>query len=247
MATTLLANLINPEVIADFIDAKLVDNMVFAPLADVDTTLEGRPGSVLKFPVWRYIGDASTLSEASTLSVATLTASTASVEVHKIAQGVELSKNLVKDADVVLYLIDSVAGKNDEDEEFIKNCPVPLIEVWNKCDAASQNPVGPDALYVSAKNGIGLPALFNQLEAILKNGISTERTQAGLGSARQKAAVSEALESARHALLTSEDNYTLDAVVQDLEDALDFLGEVTGAITPDDVLGSIFANFCVGK
>ena len=39
----------------------------------------------------------------------------------------------------------------------------------------------------------------------------------------------------------------LDAVVQDLEDALDFLGEVTGAITPDDVLGSIFANFCVGK
>ena len=163
------------------------------------------------------------------------------------AQGVELSKNLVKDADVVLYLIDSVAGKNDEDEEFIKNCPVPLIVVWNKCDAASQNLVGPDALCVSAKNGIGLPALFNQIEAIIKNGISTERTQAGLGSARQKAAVSEALESARHALLTSEDNYTLDAVVQDLEDALDFLGEVTGAITPDDVLGSIFANFCVGK
>ena len=163
------------------------------------------------------------------------------------AQGVKLSKNLVKDADLVLYLIDSVAGKNDEDEEFIKNCPVPLIVVWNKCDAASQNPVGPDALCVSAKNGIGLPALFNQIEAIIKNGISTERTQAGLGSARQKAAVSEALESARHALLTSEDNYTLDAVVQDLEDALDFLGEVTGAITPDDVLGSIFANFCVGK
>lgn len=95
MATTLLANLINPEVIADFIDAKLVDNMVFAPLADVDTTLEGRPGSVLKFPVWRYIGDASTLSEASTLSVATLTASTASVEVHKIAQGIELSDEAV--------------------------------------------------------------------------------------------------------------------------------------------------------
>ena len=95
MATTLLANLINPEVIADFIDAKLVDNMVFAPLADVDSTLEGRPGSVLKFPVWRYIGDASTLSEASSLSVATLTASTASVEVHKIAQGIELSDEAV--------------------------------------------------------------------------------------------------------------------------------------------------------
>ena len=95
MATTMLSNLVNPEVIADFIDAKLVDNMVFAPLATVDYTLEGRAGDTLKFPVWRYIGDASTLSEASTLSVATLVASTASVTVHKIAQGVELTDEAV--------------------------------------------------------------------------------------------------------------------------------------------------------
>ncbi|MBO7733901.1 MAG: N4-gp56 family major capsid protein [Methanobrevibacter sp.] len=95
MAITRLTNLINPEVIADFVDAKLVDNMVFAPLATVDYTLEGRAGDTLKFPVWRYIGDASTLSEASTLSVATLVASSASVTVHKIAQGVELTDEAV--------------------------------------------------------------------------------------------------------------------------------------------------------
>ena len=93
--TTKLGNLINPEVIADFIDQKLVDNMVFAPLADIDTTLEGRPGSVVKYPAWRYIGDASTLSEASTLSVVTLSASTVSVAIHKIAQGVEISDEAV--------------------------------------------------------------------------------------------------------------------------------------------------------
>ena len=93
--TTKLANLINPEVIADFIEQKLVDNIVFAPLAEIDYTLEGRAGNTLKFPVWRYVGDASTLSEASTLSVATLTASTASVTVHKIAQGVELTDEAV--------------------------------------------------------------------------------------------------------------------------------------------------------
>ena len=78
-------------------------------------------------------------------------------------------------------------------------------------------------------------------------GSTTERAQAGLGSARQKEAVSEALECVRHALVSADDNYSLDAVVQDLEDALDSLGEVTGIVTPDDVLGSIFANFCVGK
>lgn len=95
MAITRLTNLINPEVIADFVEAKLVDNMVFAPLATIDYTLEGRAGDTLKFPVWRYIGDASTLSEASTLSVATLVASSASVTVHKIAQGVELTDEAV--------------------------------------------------------------------------------------------------------------------------------------------------------
>ena len=100
---------------------------------------------------------------------------------------------------------------------------------------------------VSSKTGAGLSDLFNQIEKILTSGLSTERTQAGLGSARQKDSVAEALERVKHALKAAADNYSLDAVVQDLEDALDSLGEVTGIVTPDDVLGSIFANFCVGK
>lgn len=95
MAITRLSNMVNPVVIADFIDAKLVDNMVFSPLATVDYTLEGKAGDTLRFPVWRYIGDASTLGEASTLSVSTLVASSASVQVHKIAKGVELTDEAI--------------------------------------------------------------------------------------------------------------------------------------------------------
>lgn len=98
MAITLLANLINPQVIADFIEQKLVDNMVFAPLATIDYTLEGKAGDTISYPAYRYIGDASTLSEASTLSVATLTASMVSVTVHKIAQGIELTDEAVLSA-----------------------------------------------------------------------------------------------------------------------------------------------------
>ena len=101
-------------------------------------------------------------------------------------------------------------------------------------------------VYISAKTGSGLKDLFAQITKILTEGLSTDREQAGLGSARQKAAVQEALECVEHALQNADD-YTLDAVVQDLEDSLDSLGEVTGDVTPDDVLGSIFANFCVGK
>ncbi len=92
-----------------------------------------------------------------------------------------------------------------------------------------------------------MPLLFAHISKILTSGLSTDREQAGLGSARQRDSVAEALENVKHALVSADDNYTLDAVVQDLEEALDCLAEVTGAITPDDVLGSIFANFCVGK
>ena len=107
----------------------------------------------------------------------------------------------------------------------------------------NQTPVA----FICAKNGDGLNELFEKMSKILTSGLSTEREQAGLGSARQKESVQEALNCSKHALVSADDNYTLDAVVQDLEDALDALGEVTGDVTPDDVLGSIFANFCVGK
>ena len=187
------------------------------------------------------------------------------------AQGVEISRSLVHDADVVLYLVDSQQGINEEDRQFIENCKEPLILVYTKADkldcrvqpdndttamSSSETAMSSSGLtrgsrpiqsFISSKTGIGLPELFTQITKILTAGLSTERTQAGLGSARQKEAVSQALESVRHALVSADDNYTLDAVVQDLEDALDFLGEVTGDVTPDDVLGSIFANFCVGK
>ena len=102
-------------------------------------------------------------------------------------------------------------------------------------------------IYLSAKKSDGIETLVNSIKDILTFGVDTNRKQAGLGSARQKAAVEEALSCVEHALVAADDNYTLDAVVQDLEDSLDYLGEITGEVTPDDVLGSIFANFCVGK
>ena len=186
------------------------------------------------------------------------------------AQGVELSRNLASDADLVLYLIDSTTKPTAEDEEFIKNCKEPLIVVWTKSDKVENGVLGgklcdplgegvasnevrdrgrhsPLQIQISSKTGTGIPLLFAQIAKILTSGLTTDREQAGLGSARQRDSVAEALENVKHALISADDNYTLDAVVQDLEEALDCLGEVTGDVTPDDVLGSIFANFCVGK
>ncbi len=164
------------------------------------------------------------------------------------AVGVELTKDLSEDADLILYLVDSKSGLTEEDEAFIKqHTEIPLILVWNKCDLTDvSSPLSLPQVHISAKKGIGLGNLSEAVRNALSVGGSSERNSTGLGSERQKVSVERALECVRHALSLSED-YALDAVVQDLEDSLDALGEVTGDVTPDDVLGSIFANFCVGK
>ena len=68
MAQTKLANIVNPQVMADMIDQKLVDAIKFAPLATIDYTLQGRPGDTVTLPSWNYIGDASVLTEGSSLT-----------------------------------------------------------------------------------------------------------------------------------------------------------------------------------
>lgn len=174
-------------------------------------------------------------------------------------RGLEATRELSADADLILYLADNSLAEEKIDFEFIRARNEKIIFVWNKIDKAdSQKRISLSEedkskiknlcgeIFVSAKNGEGIKDLIQKIKSILLEGAQTERTQAGLGSARQKHLVQNALENVNHALLVSED-FSLDAVVQDLEDALDALGEITGEVTSDDILENIFANFCVGK
>ena len=95
MSITKIGNLVNPQVMADIIEKKLVDYMKFAPLATIDATLQGRPGDTISLPAFNYIGDAATLAEGVALTPDLLTASFANVKVHKIAKGVELSDEAI--------------------------------------------------------------------------------------------------------------------------------------------------------
>ena len=95
MAITQLTNLVNPQVMADIVEKKLVDYMRFAPLATIDNTLEGRAGNTISLPSFSYIGDASTLNENTALTPAQLTASAVTVTIHKIAQGVEITDEAI--------------------------------------------------------------------------------------------------------------------------------------------------------
>lgn len=92
---TMLANLINPQVLADMIDKKLVDYMRFAPLATIDRTLQGRPGSTITLPSFAYIGDASTVAEGADIPIKQLTASSTPVTIHKIGNGIQITDEAV--------------------------------------------------------------------------------------------------------------------------------------------------------
>ena len=92
---SVLANMVNPEVMADMIDKKLTDLIKFAPLADIDYTLQGRPGDTITLPSWNYIGDANTLGEGATLNTVVLSAGKVNATIHKVAQGVEITDEAV--------------------------------------------------------------------------------------------------------------------------------------------------------
>lgn len=86
-----LKSKINPQVIADFIDVKLVDAIRFSPLARMDYTLVGRPGDEILLPSYAYIGDATAVNEGADIPIAKLTQSTTKVTVAKVGRAVEYS------------------------------------------------------------------------------------------------------------------------------------------------------------
>lgn len=165
-------------------------------------------------------------------------------------RGVEMTKDLTQDADIIIYLVDSTKEESKDDIDFINsfNGKIPVIKVLNKIDVLQNNSkLDENSVKISAKTGLGISDLIKTVKGALVQSTKSDRTQAGLGSERQKQAVDEALDSVNHALEVSKGGFSMDAVVQDLEDALSFLSEITGETTPDDILGNIFANFCVGK
>lgn len=92
---TKLSHIINPQVLADMIEGKLVNAMKFTPLCKVDNTLVGQPGDTVTLPQFAYIGDAADIAELGPYVNAELTASTQKVTVKKIGKAVSISDEAI--------------------------------------------------------------------------------------------------------------------------------------------------------
>ena len=177
----------------------------------------------------------------------------ASDEVERI--GVARSWAEIEGADAVVFLHDlSRLGepKYDAGEAAIAERLLPrldadgrLVHVYNKLDLRPSASVD-DGILVSAVDGHGLPILRERLLALA--GWQSEGDGVFMARARHVHALQRAGEHlAQAAAHASQGNAALELFAEELRLAHDALGEITGAFTPDELLGAIFGRFCIGK
>lgn len=95
MATTMLNDIINPQVMGDMLDAKIPAMLKFTPFAKVDKSLVGVPGDTKTVPSWNFVGAAEDVAEGASIATKKLTASTATFTVKKAMQSVGISQESI--------------------------------------------------------------------------------------------------------------------------------------------------------
>ena len=167
------------------------------------------------------------------------------------AIGVERSKRCVEDADLVLFVCDGSQPLTEEDEAIIDLCceHENAVALINKTDLGSCVEPGElpfmNVIYISARDGKGLDQLSDVVEVLFENEMPCDGSI--LTNARQFDAIRRAYEAMLRSLQGLQLGLTPDAVLTDVEEAMEAMGEVTGATVREDITARIFERFCVGK
>lgn len=167
------------------------------------------------------------------------------------AMGVERSKKALEEADLAIFLCDGSQPLTQEDQEIIDLClEVPnSIALINKTDLGSV--VQPSdlpfttVLETSLTQKEGLDKLADVLDEMFAGALPCDGSI--LTNARQFDACRRAYESMLESLKGLQLGQTPDAVLMDVEAAMEAMGEVTGATVREDITARIFERFCVGK
>jgi tRNA modification GTPase len=154
--------------------------------------------------------------------------------------GIERSKDAMRRAEIVLLLTDNQIINKDFILDFEED---KIIKVRNKIDLAEQKE-NFDGLQISAKNNIGIDALKNAIIAKAKLKKQADTMLTNLRHYEHLIKASEALTEVLNGL---DIGITGDFLAQDIRLSLHHLGEITGAISSDDLLANIFSKFCIGK
>jgi len=157
----------------------------------------------------------------------------------------------VEDADLAIFVCDGSKPLTEEDEAVIEFCSEHehAIALINKADLG--NAVEPGDLpfmyviNICAKTGDGLDLLADVVDEMFEGNVPCDGSI--LTNARQYDAIRRAYNAMESALKSLHLGLTPDAVLTDVEEAMEAMGEVTGATVREDITARIFERFCVGK
>jgi tRNA modification GTPase len=190
-------------------------------------------------------------------------------ETEDIVESIGIKKTFekIEQAQVVLYLVDgcqlSVDGKLDnllvEIGKTRNQFPLkPILFIINKKDLISPENLSVinkklttnnqqlTTIYISAKEKTGVDALKNQLLSFVNTG-ALRNNETIVTNTRHYDSLLKALDEIQKVKFGLETNLSSDLMALDIKEALYQFGMITGQVTNDELLGNIFANFCIGK
>ena len=167
------------------------------------------------------------------------------------ALGVERSKKALEEADLAIFVCDGSQALTEEDREIIDLClELPhAIALINKSDLGSAVQPGDLPFTIVLETSLTKKEGLDKLADVLDDMFAGELPCDGslLTNARQYDACRRAYESILESLKGLQLGQTPDAVLTDIEEAMEAMGEVTGATVREDITARIFERFCVGK
>ena len=158
--------------------------------------------------------------------------------------GIDRTHRAIANASIVIHL---TTADNPTFDAIDQSDAQHHIRVVNKIDTTpAPTTLAPDTLCISAKSGIGIDALRERLAATI------DTSKLGTGSVvvsnmRHYAALREAYAALTSARTAMDNGLPSDLLSEDIRRVVHHLGEITGEITSDDILHSIFSHFCIGK
>ncbi len=169
--------------------------------------------------------------------------------------GVEKAKRAAEDADLILYLADATEQVPEEEKELLSliahKRSIILLNKIDLCEtpdtSALEKLTGQKVLCISAKEEEGLDELYDTIEQMFfQNELSCDEELYITGE-RQKQALQKAYEAAGQVLQSIEAGLPEDFYSIDLMQAYESLGEITGESVDEDLVNTIFREFCMGK
>ncbi len=173
--------------------------------------------------------------------------------------GIQKTYENIEKAQLVLVLIDSekeTRNKKQETREVTflqeKFPNKKILTIFNKVDLLSNEEIqnlkinSPNSILISSKNKVGILELKAELTKLANIG-ALSNNQTIVSNSRHFEALNNALTSIKEVQQGIENNISSDLFATDIRNALHHLGLISGEVTTEDLLGNIFANFCIGK